>query len=93
MNDIKKILIIGVGSSNIGHEGEQDAAAFQAMLSWSRIGIKTLLIDDNPYSIMFSEIPKNNLFIKKITLENVEAIIQSENIDAITPIYGQKNAL
>ncbi|GAA3173925.1 ATP-grasp domain-containing protein [Fructilactobacillus sanfranciscensis] len=93
MNDIKNILIIGGGSSNIGHEGEQDAAAFQAMLSWSRIGIKTLLIDDNPYSIMFSEIPKNNLFIKKITLENVEAIIQSENIDAITPIYGQKNAL
>ncbi|WP_395389435.1 ATP-grasp domain-containing protein [Fructilactobacillus frigidiflavus] len=93
MNNIKKILVIGGGSSNIGHEGEQDATAFQAMLVWSKLGIETLLIDDNPYSIMLSEIPDKDMFIKSITLENVEAIIKSQNIDAITPIYGQKNAL
>ncbi|WP_429970904.1 ATP-grasp domain-containing protein [Fructilactobacillus sp. Tb1] len=93
MNNIKRILLIGGGSSNIGHEGEQDAAAYQALSVWNKLGIETLVIDNNPYSIMLSEMPKKNLFIEDISIANIEEIIKTEDIDAITPIYGKKDAL
>ncbi|ANZ58180.1 carbamoyl phosphate synthase preATP-grasp domain-containing protein [Fructilactobacillus lindneri] len=91
--EIKNILIIGGGPSDVGHENEQDAAAFQAFSMWKNIGIKTFIIDNNPYSLLLQEVPASDVFVKNINTQNVEEIIKTKKIDAITSIYGKKEAL
>ncbi|WP_413627309.1 carbamoyl-phosphate synthase [Fructilactobacillus vespulae] len=92
-SDIKKILVIGSGPSDIGHESEQNGAAYEAMMTWKELGIETFILENNPYSIMIQELPQTNVFIDSISSESVERIILEEKIDAVTPIFGKKDAL
>ncbi|USS87506.1 ATP-grasp domain-containing protein [Fructilactobacillus hinvesii] len=93
MKQIKKILILGGGASNIDHESEQDAAAFQAVSVWRRLGIETFVIDNNPYSLLLQEVDSQHTFAQSINAQNVTAILNDNQIDGITPIFGTKAAL
>ncbi|ETO40657.1 Carbamoyl-phosphate synthase large chain [Fructilactobacillus florum 8D] len=92
-SEFKRILILGGGPSNIGHEGEQDAAAYQAIAVWEQLGIDCYVIDDNAYSLLLTELPVKQRIIANPTTESVTRVLKEQRIDAITPIFGQKNAL
>ncbi|USS89653.1 ATP-grasp domain-containing protein [Fructilactobacillus cliffordii] len=93
MKQIKKILILGGGASNIDHESEQDAAAFQVISVWRRLGIEPYVIDNNPYSLLLQEVDSQHTFVRSITTQTVADLLRKHHIDGITPIFGTKAAL
>ncbi|UQS86598.1 ATP-grasp domain-containing protein [Nicoliella spurrieriana] len=90
---INKVLIIGGGPSKVGQENELDAAIFQTVVSFKRVGVKSIIIDDNPYSIATTEIKPASAFIEAVNLDNLVKIIQCEHPDAILPTLGGPNAI
>ncbi|MEJ6400625.1 carbamoyl phosphate synthase preATP-grasp domain-containing protein [Nicoliella lavandulae] len=90
---IHKVLIIGGGPSKVGQENELDAAVFQTIVSFKRAGVKSIVLDNNPYSIATTEIQPASAFIEDISIDNVVKIIQSEHPDAILPTLGGPNAI
>ncbi|WP_414826893.1 carbamoyl phosphate synthase [Apilactobacillus kunkeei] len=92
-NKIKKVLILGGGPSKIGSETELDAAAFQMMTALKKNGVQVLVIDNNPFSLILSEVQPANVFIKEINLKNVLDVIKKESPDAIIPIAGGLRAI
>ncbi|MHA8262974.1 carbamoyl phosphate synthase preATP-grasp domain-containing protein [Lactobacillaceae bacterium Melli_B3] len=90
---IHKVLIVGGGPSKIGQENELDAAVFQTIVSFKRVGVKSLIIDDNPYAISTTEIQPASAFIEEVNLDNVVKILQNENPDAILPTLGGQRAI
>lgn len=87
-NEIQKILIIGGGPTEIGHETELDAATLQMIQAFQKLGIRTLLIDNNPFSVALERVQPTNMFIQTVTTENVQRIIEKEHPDAILPTVG-----
>lgn len=87
-NTIQKILIIGGGPTEVGHETELDAACLQVIQAFKKLGIRPLLIDNNPFSAALESVQPTNMFIQAITVENVQRIIEREQPDAILPTVG-----
>ncbi len=54
--EIQKILIIGGGPTEIGHETELDAACVQIIQAFKKQGIRSLLIDNNPFSAALEDV-------------------------------------
>lgn len=87
-NAIQKILIIGGGPTEIGHETELDAACVQIIQAFKKAGIRTFLIDNNPFSAALESVQPSSMFIQQVTAENVQRIIEREHPDAILPTVG-----
>ncbi|MTV81158.1 carbamoyl phosphate synthase [Secundilactobacillus folii] len=87
-NAIQKILIIGGGPTEIGHETELDAACVQVIQAFKKQGIRPLLIDNNPFSSALESVQPTNMFIQAVTADNVQRIIEKEHPDAILPTVG-----
>lgn len=87
-NAIQKVLIIGGGPTEIGHETELDAACVQIIQAFKKMGVRPLLIDNNPFSAALESVQPTNMFIQTVTAENVQRIIEKEQPDAILPTVG-----
>lgn len=92
-NDIQKILIIGGGPTEIGHETELDSGTVQIIQAFQKLGIRSLLIDNNPFSVALESVQPTNMFIQSVTTENVTRIIEREQPDAILPTAGGVSAI
>ncbi|WP_105956026.1 carbamoyl phosphate synthase preATP-grasp domain-containing protein [Apilactobacillus quenuiae] len=92
-HEIKKVLILGSGPSSIGNETELDSAAFQMMVALKKNGIKTLIIDNNPFSLTMTEVQAANTFVKEINLKNVLEVLKKAKPDAIIPTVGGLRAI
>lgn len=84
---IKKVLLIGGGPNDFGRESELDTAMIQIIGAYAEMGIETVVIDENPYSLAL-EIPKIGTYLQAITAENIKKIIEIEQPDAILPACG-----
>ena len=91
--DIKKILIIGSGPTNVGIENEFDASSFERLAALRKTGAKVLLIDNNPFSVTAEEIQPADVFVSEINFKNVVNVIEKEHPDAILPTIGGLKAL
>lgn len=88
LDDLQKVLIIGSGPTEIGHETELDSATVQIITSFKRHGIKTMIIDNNPFSVALEEIQPTNMYVQAVTTANVRHIIERDQPDAILPSLG-----
>ncbi|WP_125583530.1 carbamoyl phosphate synthase preATP-grasp domain-containing protein [Levilactobacillus cerevisiae] len=88
LNDIQKVLIIGGGPTEIGHETELDSATVQVITSFKKQGVRTLVIDNNPFSVALEEIQPTNMYVQAVTTANVRHIIEKDRPDAILPTLG-----
>ncbi|KRN02207.1 carbamoylphosphate synthase large subunit [Levilactobacillus senmaizukei DSM 21775 = NBRC 103853] len=88
LNDLQKVLIIGSGPTEIGHETELDSATVQIITRLKKQGIRTSIIDNNPFSVALEEIQPTNMYIQAVTTENVRHILEKDQPDAIIPILG-----
>ncbi|WP_225352138.1 hypothetical protein [Secundilactobacillus similis] len=68
-NAIQKVLIIGGGPTEIGHETELDAACVQIIQAFKKMGVRPLLIDNNPFSAALESVQPTNMFIQTVTAE------------------------
>ena len=92
-NDIKSVLIIGAGPIIIGQACEFDYSGAQACKALKEEGIRVILINSNPATIMTDPIMADSTYIEPINKETIEKIIIIEKPDAILPTMGGQTAL
>ncbi|MEL0146004.1 MAG: carbamoyl-phosphate synthase large subunit, partial [Schleiferiaceae bacterium] len=93
-NSIKHVLIIGSGPIVIGQACEFDYSGSQASRSLREEGITVTLINSNPATIMTDEVIADNIYLKALTVENIEEILNIHpDIDVVLPTMGGQTAL
>jgi carbamoyl-phosphate synthase large subunit len=92
-NSIKSVLIIGSGPIIIGQACEFDYAGSQAARSLREEGIKVILINSNPATIMTDPMMADRVYLLPLTVESIEKILQDNDIDAVLPTMGGQTAL
>ena len=90
---IKSILIIGSGPIIIGQACEFDYSGSQALRSLKEDGIKTILINSNPATIMTDPTMADHIYLKPLTTKSIIEILEKHNIDAVLPTMGGQTAL
>ena len=91
--DIKTILIIGSGPIIIGQACEFDYSGSQALRSIREDGIKTILINSNPATIMTDPSMADHIYLKPLTTKSIIQILKKHDIDAVLPTMGGQTAL
>ncbi|BDQ00297.1 carbamoyl-phosphate synthase large subunit [Aquiluna sp. KACHI24] len=91
--DIKSVLVIGSGPIVIGQACEFDYSGTQACRVLQEEGIRVILINSNPATIMTDPDFADATYVEPITPEVIEAIIEKEQPDAILPTLGGQTAL
>lgn len=90
---IKTVLIIGSGPIIIGQACEFDYSGSQAARSLREEGIKVVLINSNPATVMTDTIVADKVYLQPLTVESIEKILQENKIDAVLPTMGGQTAL
>ncbi len=92
-NSIQSVLIIGSGPIIIGQACEFDYSGTQAARSLREEGIKVILINSNPATIMTDPMMADKVYLLPLTVESIEQILEENQIDAILPTMGGQTAL
>lgn len=92
-SDIKSVLVIGSGPIVIGQAAEFDYSGTQACRVLREEGLRVILINSNPATIMTDPGFADATYVEPITPEVIERIIQKEKPDAILPTLGGQTAL
>ena len=90
---IQSILIIGSGPIVIGQACEFDYSGSQAARSLAEEGIEVSLINSNPATIMTDPVVADHVYLKPLTVESIEEILEERKIDAVLPTMGGQTAL
>lgn len=90
---IKSVLIIGSGPIIIGQACEFDYSGTQAARSLREEGVEVSLINSNPATIMTDPITAEHIYLKPLTVESIEEILQERKIDAVLSTMGGQTAL
>jgi carbamoyl-phosphate synthase large subunit len=95
---IKTVLIIGSGPIVIGQACEFDYSGSQAARSLREEGIKVILINSNPATIMTDPMMADRVYLLPLTVESIEQIIDENldselRIDAVLATMGGQTAL
>tara|TARA_B110000014_G_scaffold264120_1_gene263471 strand:- start:2736 stop:5954 length:3219 start_codon:yes stop_codon:yes gene_type:complete len=91
--DINSVLILGAGPIVIGQACEFDYSGAQACKALKEEGIRVILINSNPATIMTDPSMADSIYIEPIRWQTIEKIIQKEKPDAILPTMGGQTAL
>ena len=92
-NSITSVLIIGSGPIVIGQACEFDYSGTQAARSLREEGIKVILINSNPATIMTDPMMADRVYLLPLTVESIEQILEENQIDAVLPTMGGQTAL
>ncbi|MDZ4810200.1 MAG: carbamoyl-phosphate synthase large subunit, partial [Bacteroidota bacterium] len=97
-NSIKSVLIIGSGPIIIGQACEFDYSGTQAARSLREEGVKVILINSNPATIMTDPMMADKVYLLPLTVESIEQILKENEsdgyrIDAVLPTMGGQTAL
>jgi carbamoyl-phosphate synthase large subunit len=90
---IQSVLIIGSGPIIIGQACEFDYSGTQAARSLREEGIKVILINSNPATIMTDPMMADKVYLLPLTVESIEQILEENQIDAVLPTMGGQTAL
>ncbi len=91
--DIKSVLIIGAGPIVIGQACEFDYSGAQACKALKEEGLRVILINSNPATIMTDPDSADAVYIEPIHWKAVEKIIEKEKPDVLLPTMGGQTAL
>ncbi|GAB3675006.1 carbamoyl-phosphate synthase large subunit [Angustibacter aerolatus] len=91
--DIESVLVIGSGPIVIGQAAEFDYSGTQACRVLRAEGIRVVLVNSNPATIMTDPGMADATYVEPITPEVVEAIIAKERPDAVLATLGGQTAL
>ena len=91
--DIKKVLLIGSGPIMIGQAAEFDFSGSQACRSLREEGIKIVLVNSNPATIMTDTDMADAIYIEPLEPEIIEKIIEKERPDGIIAGLGGQTGL
>ena len=92
-SDINSILVIGSGPIVIGQACEFDYSGTQACRVLREEGIRVILVNSNPATIMTDPEFADATYVEPITAEFVEKVIAKERPDALLATLGGQTAL
>ncbi|WP_109508887.1 carbamoyl-phosphate synthase large subunit [Nocardioides speluncae] len=91
--DIKSVLVIGSGPIIIGQACEFDYSGTQACRVLKAEGLRVILVNSNPATIMTDPEFADATYVEPITPEFVEKVIAKERPDALLATLGGQTAL
>ena len=91
--DIKSVLVIGSGPIIIGQACEFDYSGTQACRVLMAEGLRVILVNSNPATIMTDPEFADATYVEPITAEFVEKVIDKERPDALLATLGGQTAL
>ncbi|WP_066519292.1 carbamoyl-phosphate synthase large subunit [Curtobacterium ammoniigenes] len=92
-DDISSVLVIGSGPIVIGQAAEFDYSGTQACRVLRAEGVRVILVNPNPATIMTDPDFADATYIEPITTPSLEEIIRIERPDAVLPTLGGQTAL
>jgi carbamoyl-phosphate synthase large subunit len=92
-SDISSVLVIGSGPIVIGQAVEFDYSGTQACRVLQEEGVRVILVNSNPATIMTDPDFADATYVEPITWQVIETIIAKEKPDAILPTLGGQTAL
>jgi carbamoyl-phosphate synthase large subunit len=90
---IESVLVLGSGPIVIGQAAEFDYAGTQACRALREEGIRTILVNSNPATIMTDEDVADSVYIEPLTPEVIRRVIQREKPDGLLPTLGGQTGL
>jgi len=91
--DIHSVLIIGTGPIIIGQACEFDYSGTQACKALREEGLRVVLVNSNPATIMTDPEMADATYIEPITVAVLSRIIEAEKPDALLPTLGGQTGL
>jgi carbamoyl-phosphate synthase large subunit len=92
-SNARSVLIIGSGPVVIGQAAEFDYAGTQACRALGEEGVRTILVNSNPATIMTDPGVADVTYLEPLTAATVERIIERERPDGILAGLGGQTAL
>ena len=89
----KKVLVIGSGPIVIGQAAEFDYAGTQACRSLREEGVRTVLVNSNPATIMTDPDVADVTYVEPLTVEMLDAIVRRERPDGVLATLGGQTGL
>lgn len=91
--DVMKVMVIGSGPIIIGQAAEFDYAGTQACQALKDEGIKVVLVNSNPATIMTDKSIADRVYIEPLNAEAIKKIILKERPDSLLPSMGGQTGL
>lgn len=91
--DMRSVLVIGSGPIVIGQACEFDYSGTQACRVLREEGLRVVLVNSNPATIMTDPEFADATYVEPITADTVEEIIRKERPDALLATLGGQTAL
>ncbi|MDK8299488.1 MAG: carbamoyl phosphate synthase large subunit, partial [Actinomycetaceae bacterium UMB1218B] len=92
-HDLRSVLVIGSGPIVIGQACEFDYSGTQACRVLKEEGLRVILVNSNPATIMTDPEIADATYVEPITPEVVTSIIEKERPDALLATLGGQTAL
>ncbi|MDP8206394.1 MAG: carbamoyl-phosphate synthase large subunit [Candidatus Electryonea clarkiae] len=92
-DDIKSVVVLGSGPIVIGQACEFDYSGTQAVRALKEEGIRVVLINSNPATIMTDSKLADATYVEALEVDMVERILEIEKPDALLPTMGGQTAL
>ena len=93
MTKPESVLIIGSGAIVIGQAAEFDYAGAQACKAVREEGVRSILVNSNPATIMTDLDMADAVYIEPLTVPMIERIIARERPDGLLPTLGGQTGL
>ncbi|HUQ02895.1 MAG TPA: carbamoyl-phosphate synthase large subunit [Kofleriaceae bacterium] len=92
-SDLESVLIIGSGPIVIGQACEFDYSGTQACKALREEGLRVILINSNPATIMTDPELADATYVEPLTVDMLEKVIAKERPQAILPTLGGQTGL
>jgi carbamoyl-phosphate synthase large subunit len=92
-DDLHSILVLGSGPIVIGQAAEFDYSGTQACKVLREEGLRVILVNSNPATIMTDPATADATYVEPLTVGAVRAVIEKERPDALLPTLGGQTAL
>jgi carbamoyl-phosphate synthase large subunit len=89
----KKVIVIGSGPIRIGQGIEFDYASVHCVMALRKLGIETIIINNNPETVSTDFNISDKLYFEPLTEEDVLNIIDKENPDGVILQFGGQTAI
>ena len=90
---IKSVLVIGSGPIVIGQAAEFDYAGAQACRVLKAEGVRTVLVNSNPATIMTDKALADAIYLEPLTIETIRRVIVKERPDSLLASLGGQTGL
>ncbi|TMQ14538.1 MAG: carbamoyl-phosphate synthase large subunit [Deltaproteobacteria bacterium] len=91
--DLDSVLIIGSGPIVIGQACEFDYSGTQACKALREEGLRVVLINSNPATIMTDPELADATYVEPLTIEVLDKVLAAEKVTAILPTLGGQTGL